>query len=77
MRSGQERKCVKDESGKIFTIQNARYFTYGGLCIAACIIFQRSTLIAGTLGLVIAMYISFSEYYLQNMNGDLQPVLAS
>ena len=76
MRSSQDRKCIKDESGKILTIANARYFTYGGLCIATAIIFQRSTLVAGALGLTIAMYISFSEYHLQNMDGELQPVLA-
>ena len=76
LRSGNDRICTKDESGKIFSISNARYFTYGGLSIATVIIFQKSTLVAGTLGVVIALYISVTEYYLQNMNGDLQPVLA-
>ncbi len=74
MRSGQDRVCIKDESGKIFSITNARYFTYGGLCIATAIIFQKSFAIASALGLAIAMYVSFAEYYLQNMNGELQPV---
>ena len=65
--------CVKDESGKVLSISNARYFTYGGLCIATAIIFQRSTLIAGALGVFIGVYIPFAEYYLQNMDGELQP----
>ena len=77
MRRSEDQKCIKDNSGKILTIANARYFTYGGLCIAACIIFQTSTLIAGTLGLFIAVYITFSEFYLQDMDGELQPVLPS
>ena len=38
---------------------------------------QTSPLIAGTLGLFVAVYISFSEFYLQDMNGELQPVLSS
>lgn len=74
MRSGQDRVCIKDESGKVLSINNARYFTYGGLCIATAIIFQKSTIIAGLLGLVVAVYVSFAEYYLQNMDGELQPV---
>lgn len=73
MRSGNDRVCVKDESGKVLSISNARYFTYGGLCIATAIIFQRSTLIAGALGVFIGVYIPFAEYYLQNMDGELQP----
>ena len=73
MRSGKDRICVKDDSGKVLSISNARYFTYGGLCIATAIIFQRSTLIADALGLFIGVYIPFAEYYLQNMDGELQP----
>lgn len=74
-RSGQDRICVKDEAeAKIFTISNVRFFTYGGLCVAAAIIFQRSTIVAGILGLAIALYISLSEYYLQGATGELQPV---
>ena len=75
MRSGKDRVCIKDNSGKVLSISNARYFTYGGLCIAAAIIFQKSTLIAGALGLFIAMYIPFAEYVLQNMDGELQPMI--
>jgi hypothetical protein len=76
LRSDPGRVCVKDESGKILTISNVRFFTYGGLCVATAIIFQKSTIMAGVLGLFIAMYISFSEYYLVNMNGELQPVVS-
>ena len=74
MRSGKDRVCIKDDSGKVFSITNARYFTYGGLCIATAIIFQKSTVVAGTLGVVVAAYATFAEYYLQNMTGELQPI---
>ena len=67
--------CITEEAaGRIFTISNTRFFTYAGLCIAACIIFQRSVAVAGCLGLVIAVYISVSEYYLMGSTGDLKPV---
>ena len=67
--------CVSEAAqGRIFSISNTRYFTYIGLCVAACIIFQRSVTVAGVLGLVIAVYISLSEYYLQNSTGELKPI---
>ena len=67
--------CISEETaGRIFTISNTRFFTYIGLCIAACIIFQRSVAVAGILGVVIAVYITISEYYLQGASGDLKPI---
>uniref|UniRef100_A0A336MEW2 CSON000537 protein n=1 Tax=Culicoides sonorensis TaxID=179676 RepID=A0A336MEW2_CULSO len=42
-----------------------RYITYGGLTIATCIIFQNSPSIAAIIGLAVAAYISFSEYWLR------------
>ena len=67
--------CITEQTaGRIFTISNSRFFTYLGLCIAACIIFQRSVAVAGVLGVVIAVYISVSEYYLQGATGELKPV---
>ena len=61
--------------GRIFTIDNTRYFTYAGLVIATCIIFHKNWLVASLVGGVGAVYISATEYYLANntMNGDLQP----
>lgn len=47
-------------------ITTARYLTYFGLCVTICIIFQKSTIVAGTLGLMVALYISVSEYMLAN-----------
>lgn len=41
-----------------------RYLTYLGLCFATCIVFQRSVVLAAVLGLLIAVYISTSEYML-------------
>jgi len=73
--AGSEGVCVTQETaGRMFSISNTRYFTYGGLCVATCIIFQRSAYIAGFLGLVIAMYITLSEYYLQDASGELRPI---
>ncbi|MPC32037.1 Cysteine-rich with EGF-like domain protein 2 [Portunus trituberculatus] len=44
----------------------ARYVTYGGLTLATCIILQKNTIIAAIVGLSVAVYISFSEYYLRD-----------
>lgn len=44
----------------------ARYVTYGGLTLATCIILQKNTVIAAIVGLSVAVYISFSEYYLKD-----------
>lgn len=67
--------CITEAAaGRIFSISNTRFFTYAGLCIAACIIFQRSAAVAGTLGAVIAVYITLSEYYLMNSTGELKPI---
>lgn len=49
-----------------------RYLTYLGLCIATCIIFQRSVALAAVIGLVVAVYISVSEYML---NKPQTPIL--
>jgi len=67
--------CISDESaGKIFNLSNTRYFTYFGLCVATAIIFQRSSVIAGVLGVVVAAYVTLSEYYLQGATGELRPI---
>lgn len=42
-----------------------RYVTYGGLTVATCIIFQNSTSLAAVIGLAVAVYITFSEYWLR------------
>lgn len=39
-----------------------RYMTYFGLCVATCIILQKSTYIAGVIGLAVAVYITVCEY---------------
>ena len=67
--------CISEQTaGRMLNLSNTRFFTYVGLCIAACIIFQRSVLVAGILGVVITLYISLSEYYLQGASGDLRPI---
>jgi len=73
---GKNDVCITDKAaGRIFTIDNTRYFTYAGLVIATCIIFHKNWLVASLVGGVVAVYISATEYYLANntMNGDLQP----
>ena len=68
--------CITEkEAGRMFSLTNTRYVTYGGLCVAAAIISQRSAIMAGILGLVIVGYISLSEYYLQGATGELKPVV--
>jgi disulfide bond formation protein DsbB len=42
-----------------------RYCLYFGLCVTVCIIFQNSTWLAAIFGVIVALYISFSEYWLQ------------
>ncbi|KAG7154691.1 cysteine-rich with EGF-like domain protein 2 isoform X1 [Homarus americanus] len=44
----------------------ARYVTYAGLTLATCIILQKNTIIAAIVGVSVAVYISFSEYYLKD-----------
>jgi len=69
--------CMTEEAaGRIFSMTNVRYLTYSGLLVATAIIFQRSTLVAGLLGVVVAAYVCFSEYYLQGATGELRPVMA-
>lgn len=43
-----------------------RYLTYAGLCLATCIIFQRSTILAAVIGVAVAIYMTVSEYMLSN-----------
>lgn len=68
--------CVTDKmAGRVFTIDNTRFFTYAGLVVATCIIFHKHWVAASVIGGLVAVYISMTEYYLANnmMNGDLQP----
>lgn len=60
--------CVgKDQTQNMEWI---RYFTYLGLCIATCIIFQKNTLIASFVGLSVAIYVSVSEYMLHKFSNQ-------
>merc|ERR1740123_1464501 len=65
--------------GKLFNIDNTRFFTYAGLVVATCIILHKNWLVASGVGVVVAAYISFTEYYLANndISGDLQPTPAT
>merc|ERR1712117_882164 len=60
--------CVVDKTntGKLFNIDNTRFFTYAGLVVATCIILHKNWLVASGVGVVVAAYISFTEYYLAN-----------
>ena len=71
----KDKFCISNEAaGKLLTLSNTRYFTYLGLCVATAIIFQRSSAIAGVLGVVVAAYVTLSEYYLQGATGELKPI---
>lgn len=47
-------------------VRLTRYLTYLGLCLATCIIFQRSVILAAIIGLAVAAYITTSEYILNS-----------
>ncbi|KAL2723181.1 cysteine-rich with EGF-like domain protein 2 [Vespula maculifrons] len=46
----------------------ARYATYLGLCVATCIILQRNIYAASVIGILVAVYISVSEYMIAHSN---------
>ncbi|XP_043683140.1 cysteine-rich with EGF-like domain protein 2 [Vespula pensylvanica] len=46
----------------------ARYATYFGLCVATCIILQRNIYAASVIGILVAVYISVSEYMIAHSN---------
>lgn len=50
-------------------VTTARYLTYGGLCLATCILLQKSTALAAFIGLLVAAYIGLSEYHLDSRLG--------
>lgn len=54
-----------------------RYITYLGLCIATCLTFKSSVWIASSIGLSVACYISFSEYYLSSPPQSQTPDIAA
>ncbi|XP_070161933.1 cysteine-rich with EGF-like domain protein 2 [Polyergus mexicanus] len=53
----------------------ARYLTYFGLCVAICIILQRNIYAASIIGLLVAIYISVSEYMIAH--SDVQDTTAN
>lgn len=72
-------KATKHEQ----TLEMSRYFTYGGLCLATCIIFRNNVYIASVIGLVVAAYIGVAEYTVkkaplfdQNANPTFQQVFS-
>lgn len=46
----------------------ARYLTYTGLLLAICIILHRNIYVASIIGLLVAIYISVSEYMIAHHN---------
>lgn len=56
---------AEQESRKHY-VRLTRYLTYAGLCLATCIIFQRSIILAAIIGLAVAAYITTSEYILNS-----------
>ena len=48
-------------------LDSTRFFTYLGLCIATCIIFQKNPVLASAIGLCVAIYVTVSEYMLGNI----------
>ncbi|XP_044741782.1 cysteine-rich with EGF-like domain protein 2 [Chrysoperla carnea] len=61
--------CIeKSKVDRAQYVNLTRYLTYLGLCLATCIIFQRSMLFASIIGLAVGLYISVAEYMLANEN---------
>lgn len=50
-----------------------RYGVYLGLCVATYIIFQKNVLLASIVGVVVAMYVSVSEYVLNERSAAVDP----
>ncbi|XP_077232306.1 uncharacterized protein LOC143868531 [Tasmannia lanceolata] len=48
-----------------------RYAIYVGLCVCTCIILHNSVYLASFVGLLVAMYIGFSEYVMSNHESNL------
>ena len=73
--------CVAEKgsstTGRLFHMDNTRFFTYVGLVVATAIIFNRSWVMASAIGAFVSMYIGFTEYYIanNNMDGGLQAKL--
>jgi hypothetical protein len=71
--------CVADKNptGRLFHMDNTRFFTYVGLVVATAIIFNRSWVLASAIGAFVSVYIGFTEYYIanNNMDGGLQAKL--
>lgn len=47
-----------------------RYLTYFGLCVATFIIFQKNTIVASVIGLLVGIYVTVSEYMLSSPASD-------
>ncbi|CAG7728867.1 unnamed protein product, partial [Allacma fusca] len=63
----RDKVCLDGSTlGRTDNMNKTRYFTYFGLCLATCIIFQKNPLIAGLIGVAVAAYISTSEYLLSS-----------
>ncbi|CAG0920111.1 unnamed protein product [Notodromas monacha] len=57
----------KRKSKEDMHLTTSRYVTYLGLCVATFIIFQRNVFVAGLVGILVAVYVSVSEYWLRNV----------
>lgn len=50
-----------------------RYGVYLGLCVATYIIFQKNVILASIVGVVVAVYVSVSEYILNDKSAAIDP----
>ena len=74
MNKTQGIECEKKSLFFLWKIEETTTSSWNFLTFTA-IIFQKSTVVAGMLGLVVAVYVSLAEYYLTTMDldGDLKP----
>lgn len=59
--------CVATRLERNKPLENSRYATYFGLCLATCIIFRKNIFIASGIGLLVALYIGAAEYTVRGM----------
>nr|XP_022914956.1 cysteine-rich with EGF-like domain protein 2 [Onthophagus taurus] len=59
--------CIdEDKENRHNYVYWTRIITYLGLCVCTCIILQRNVVLAGIIGLCVAVYIAVSEYILNS-----------
>uniref|UniRef100_A0A1B6FV61 EGF-like domain-containing protein n=1 Tax=Cuerna arida TaxID=1464854 RepID=A0A1B6FV61_9HEMI len=65
----KDNMCIDSRSDGSYS-DTTRYLTYLGLCVATCIIFHNSPVLASGVGLCVALYVTASEYMLGTLQNN-------